>query len=218
MRKRQGVVIIDTIKRHDQEIPIRLDKESGEFQVEVGGHSFCGKDLGQVRQQAIDLLDETNVISFEPVIVVAYVESNTGHGPDEESIEFQYERYYRGKMKSGKEFWKTFVAKNEIDDEDHVEGQRWKDVVGGRPGEATSVPWILRETANDVMEYTPERWTALRQVSRAVAEINRRLHQIVKEGRTEDFLANISRHGTAGLLLMSPEKAKDVSVIRRRNG
>jgi len=216
MRKRQGVVIIDTIKRHDQEIPIRLDKESGEFQVEVEGHSFCGKDLGQVRQQAIDLLDETNVISFEPVIVVAYVERNTGHGPDEES-EFKYERYYRGKMKPGKEVWKTFVAKNEIDDEDHVEGQKWKDVVGGRPGEATRIPWILRETTNDVIDYTPERWTALRQVSRAVAEINRRLLQIVKEGRTEDFLANISRHGTAGLLLMSPEKAKDVSVIRRRN-
>jgi hypothetical protein len=171
-----------------------------------------------VRQQAIDLLDETNVITFKPVIVVAYVESNTGHGPDEEDIEFKYERYYRGKMKSGKEVWTTFVAKNDTDDEDDTtEARKWADVVGGRPGEATSVPWILREEANDVIEYTPERWTALRQVSRAVAEINRRLLQIVKEGRTEDFLANIGRHGTAGLLLMSPDKAKDVSVIRRRN-
>jgi hypothetical protein len=194
MRRQQGVRKIDTFEVEGATLHVHCDMESGEFRIEVDREMFRGKNLADVRAKAVAHVQNKMRANFKPVIMV---EKHDGgfDGNKEERLCLKYERYFRAEI-DDKFLWKVWNldAKSSQPDEDRTDGKPSAGLVGF-PG------WRSDAT---FLDYTPERWLALRSISKAMAELNKRLIAATKPDKCADFLAGIAQRGVERL--MAPEK------------
>jgi hypothetical protein len=199
MRKQRGVVEVDTFKLYDRVYQIYLNKKTGEFTIEISPeHAVSGKDLETVRKEATAFIESLHKLEFKPVI---YIEHSHDFGtlkPSDDRLDFEYKRYFRAVDRTGKAIWRRFQEEGDIPEDDS--DNNWLDALEGKPGEVMFEPSGSSGDKTVILDYTPERWKALRRISKAMMVLNRRLEEIVKPKVIETFLDDITKRGLSGLL------------------
>lgn len=192
--------------------PILVNKETGEFRVQFPDPtseyrnlaSFSGKDLQEVRDQAIAWLKDNQELDWEGVIIIRGADKVGGYRhASEESVNLSYKRYFRAKRKNNSYLWKEFAKAG--DNPHHNEAD--KDDVEGQPGKPCGEPYGVLSSAVDpknsdtlVLPYSPERWSALRTISLLIKNLNERINTLLDQGKLDDMLLSIAQRGAQALL------------------
>lgn len=195
-----------TFYRDKSSYDINLDTEGGEFSIYLKDyqHSIRGETLEKVREDARQYLEQHCRTEFKPMIVVSHGDrfhDFTIHAKNH-NLAFSYERAFRGTRPDGEEVWRTWEA-----DEPFPEsGGGWDDAVKGKPGRVTHIGY---HDTDVVIEYTAEKWKALRQLTRMAQMLQKKLQEIRSSAKRMDtFLLDIHARGTVPLLEQAPPKKK----------
>ena len=194
MRRQRGVRKIDTFEVDGVTLEVHCEMETGKFRIEVDNKVFEGSNLSDVRTKATTYVSEKKRADFKPVILV---QAHGGFDNDEDRLVLRYERFFRANGDNeGKTLWKAwnFEGERKGKDADRTDGKPSYNLINF-PGWRSDATFI---------EYTPERWLALRSISKAMAELNKRLKEAIKPNKCEEFLASIHQRGVERL--MAPEK------------
>lgn len=206
VRKIDEIVAVDGTKH-----PIRCDLGTGMFSVvfsDASGqtvHRISGKDLEQVRAEAVAWLKETSTLKWQAVILLRCGYSRSSwqtYVGSEKSIDLEYTRYFRAVRTDGEAIWKEFAkqpspsypnAFNEAEDDD-VEGVPGKDCRGAWASESK------------LIQYTAERWSSLRTISVMIKTLNERIYSLVDGDKMEALLESIAAKGAPALLFAPADK------------
>jgi len=215
-RMERGYKKIDEIVWEDgTKYTIAVNKENGEFRVEIPDHEsdyrtlavFRGNDLQQVRDETLAWLRDNAVLDWEAVIIIRGSESIGGYRhASEETINLNYKRYYRAKRKDGTYLWKEFAKAGDT----HLNTAE-SDEVKGQPGRPCGQPFgfvsevvaaVEPRRAKDslLLPYTPERWSALRTISLLIKSLNERVNALLDQGKLDEMLLSIAQRGAQALL------------------
>lgn len=211
-RTERGYKKIDEIVWEDgTKYPITVSKETGEFRVQIPDPeseyrnlaSFSGKDLQEIRDQAIAWLKDNQELDWEAVIIIRGAEKIGGiRHAEEYKINLDYKRYYRAKRKNGAYLWKEFAGDKHLNEAD-------KEEVKGQPGRPCSEPYGFIAAISDpekygsdclALPYSPERWSALRTISLLIKQLNERINALLDQGKLDDMLLSIAQRGAQALL------------------
>ncbi len=201
----RGGFKFDEIKAEDgTKIPIKLDKDSGVFSIEVSkGERIQGTELDDVKRRALAWLAENRALDWKPRIAIAF-EGRSGWRAGH-SISLEYARGFVAVDARGSG---TAAAWDEIAETDEERELNKLDTLRGKPGRRDS-DWKFRAGENRVvLEYTPERWSALRLITRAIESIEEKLQAFLSEEKAAATLAAIAQAGVANLLAGPKKEGK----------
>lgn len=219
---RAGIRKIDEIVGPDgTKHPIHCNLETGVFTVKILDgdkrtlERFDGKDLEKVRADATEWIRGNTELDWKPILVIrsergARWEAYKG---SERSIDLEYERVFRATRKD-----KSFVYK----EFDKPPDPKWPahfieaddDEVDGVPGKEIRRSW---GDDSKILDYTPERWSALRMISVMIRTLNERIHGLIEAGTFEGLLETLAQNGT-GLLLEAPKPQVDGKQDGKQDG
>jgi hypothetical protein len=200
MLRQAGVRKIDTMTIEGEPFDIYCDLNSGEFRIEVDHEVFRGKSLPNVKAKAVVRITERNGGQWKPVILVRGREFYSDER-EECELMLSYNRMFRAvQANSENVYWKPWYCTSK----DGASVGNDEDCVTGTPGpDCCRTPMDLGSST--VLDYTPEKWLALRSISKAMRELNLRIGEMIKPNRCEAFLAGVA-HGDSLRLLMPPKK------------
>lgn len=199
MSSHDGYVLVEKIKGYDgNQYKIMLDKQTGKFHARdlPAGEWLSDASLPKLREQALSYIRKVSLAKFEPVIVVE--RDRYSHG--DHTLSLSYERYFVADIGESDQVWKAFTPKGYegtvvIGDD----GGKQDDTLEGSPGPASHRSDPSKDAI--VLPYTPERWAALRSITKGVQELNRRLLALI-ENKTEldKMLGRVAKGGMPLLL------------------
>jgi hypothetical protein len=177
-------------------LPIKLNREGGEFFIEIEGEdSFRGKDLEDVKRRTLAWLNENRALKWKPMISIEFDERSAGFRSGHK-INLEYHRAFVATDSKGKTIVSYF---DEITPPGDNETER-ADLLEGNPGRRDS-DWRYRpDEGRVVLDYTPERWSALRLITRAIEDIEAKLRVFLAPKKAEETLGAIAAAGVAKLL------------------
>jgi hypothetical protein len=189
-----------------REFVIRYDKSDRVFYVVIQKDKkypnyrdkrIEGKDPTQVLADLKAWLQEQDLLTWEPVIIVGGVD----FWGDDASVD--YERVFRAKLRSGKwihKVWRVNLKKVKKD------GTTWDKVSQlveyGEPGNLAETP----DDGAKLLKYTPGRWLTLKKLSDMIRAMKERLDEFFEQDEvklTKKIDALARRRGN--LLTMLPE-------------
>lgn len=198
---------------------IRVNHESGEFRATVRPQGeqdtsysrpvfdFRAKTLEEVKEAAQKYLADTLKLEWRPMIVI-FEPSKRGRwetekGPDENHVSLRYERYFVAIRVDGSRIWKDWKAV--YSEEDKKRAVDRMETLVGEPGYATD-----RENYayTQLIDYTPARWSALRLMSHAIRELNRKLDHEFLGKDLNGFLEAVAERGNM-MFLPGPTPKKE---------
>jgi hypothetical protein len=223
MRRRPGWIALDDIELEGGVVVrVQLDKEKGVFharyeEVHKGedceyhsGKTWEGKDLEKIRADVSEWHRAMNQLKWEPVIVI----QECGHSNQKAVLDQGFTRMMRARKMNGKGYeWRYWpVTKPEEKEEG---GQRIgsgsfvndHDLDVYPPGAMSSEPFTTRsdETPPVILEYTPERWTALLTLVEMEKALHARFREIVEHG-AEEVGKLLTRIPSVGLLAFTEKR------------
>lgn len=193
--KRKGMrktgKVVDHFEWHisNEKFQVTLDTDTGEFRIILTGHDHIarGYTLEKVKADAIDWLKGNANLGMKPVIVIRMSEQRVAHAHDNEhELMLRYERYFLGIRKDKVKVWKAWEDTGEIPEGD---GNGWLDCLEGKASNQSDSPFD--EDRSKIIPYTPEKWKALRKISKLIRALNIRLDEIVRSRNLEGFLIDI---------------------------
>lgn len=199
MVKNYGYVLVENIKGYDgKEYKILLDKETGKFHVRdlPAEEWFSDTNLPKLREKALAYIRKVSLAKFEPVIVV----ERDRYSQSEHSLSLSYERYFVTGLGTSGSIWKAFTpAGYECTVVMGDDGGKRDDTLEGSAGHASHRNDPSKGAV--VLPYTPERWTALRSITKAMQELNRRLLALIEDkGELDRMLGRVAVGGFSMLL------------------
>lgn len=210
---RAGIRKIDEIVGPDgSRHPIQCNLGTGVFIVKIldGNKTvlqrFDGKDLEKVRADATEWIRGNVALEWLPILVISSERgcwnNSDNYEGSEGSIDLDYERYFRAIRKDGGVVYKEFAKPLDPKDPTHHLVHARKDDMDCVPGKEVRCLW---GDESKVLEYTQERWSALRMISVMIRSLNERIHGLIEGGTFDAFLLTLVKKG-AGMLLEGPKE------------
>lgn len=172
--------------------------DSMDFILEVNQLTFKGHSPRDLVHQAEMQLENEHGLEWTPIILV---------DPDLSDNRLVFIRLFQAESRDKKTVWRTwrFDGKNEKEKEtwnDH-EVETFKLLEGAVPGDRHGGPRLKDRE----LPYTPERWKALVKLDEllrdAMASVTQKLHDIVRDGDVDAFLATATRDRIPAILFNS---------------
>lgn|GEM_PF-3415408 len=159
--------------------------------------SVYGSNPTEVRRELKKWLDQNRAIEWEPIIEVEIGRGVISRGP----MGFGFERMFRGEKADGRVIYRKWDLTKEqlkrvMDDSDLSDADILELGAVGRQGHADI-------GSSSIVPYTPERWTTLRTLLRALEEIEGRLREFVRGGRDSYIVDGIGKLDQRSEVLLS---------------
>lgn len=199
MAKNYGYVLIENVKGYDgKEYKILLDKETGKFHARdlPAGEWFSDTNLPKLKAKVLAYIRKVCLAKFEPVIVV----ERDRYNQSEHSLSLSYERYFVTGLGTKDSIWKAFTPTGyECTVVIGDDGGKRDDTLEGSAGPASHRSDPSKDAV--VLPYTNERWAALRSITKAMQELNRRLLALIEDkGELDRMLGRVAEGGFSMLL------------------
>jgi len=174
-----GNVKVGKVQGPDGHYDIRFNTKTATFSVGLPGKTVEGKDFEKLKADAEAWLSGSRDLDWSPVIAVK-IEDYLG---SDRSIVLGFERYFRAERQD-EIYWKYFHTKGDM-----------KSEAKGTPGENSRGP----DHDAQILEYSPERWKAIRAFGDLLESLNARLRSEFGKDFTK-FLDSVVEHGIESVI------------------